>query len=303
MRAKIIGRVGLIAWLVVLVIPVISKGHFYPEVAQKRLELVMRQIGHEVLLSMEDCTSRVLPIQSNGNQFTISFEREFAFDPDDIISIVQREMTQQKIASNYFIEVIQCASKDVVHSYEVGNPGFNACKGRVLPPDCYDVVITLLDNSDTDGAIASKAQDGKPTDPFAQTGNTELLKSPFLVVSSLLLLGLLFYQVRRKKNPLTDPDLITIGASQFDKKNMELSIDNKKVELSNKEAALLTLLHSAANTPVNRELILNRVWGDQGHYIGRTLDVFISKLRKKLEADESVKIVNIRGVGYKLVMD
>jgi DNA-binding response OmpR family regulator len=48
---------------------------------------------------------------------------------------------------------------------------------------------------------------------------------------------------------------------------------------------------------------LNKVWGDEGDYIGRTLDVFISKLRKKLEADSSIKIVNIRGVGYKLVMD
>jgi len=47
---------------------------------------------------------------------------------------------------------------------------------------------------------------------------------------------------------------------------------------------------------------LANVWGDQGDYVGRTLDVFISKLRKKLEADTNVRIVNIRGVGYKLVL-
>jgi DNA-binding response OmpR family regulator len=55
--------------------------------------------------------------------------------------------------------------------------------------------------------------------------------------------------------------------------------------------------------PVERDEILNKVWGDDGDYVGRTLDVFISKLRKKLEADACVKIVNIRGVGYKLVVD
>jgi DNA-binding response OmpR family regulator len=66
---------------------------------------------------------------------------------------------------------------------------------------------------------------------------------------------------------------------------------------------LLLLLHESANTTVAREVILNRVWGDNGNYVGRTLDVFISKLRKKLEADSGVKIVNTRGVGYKLLID
>ena len=54
---------------------------------------------------------------------------------------------------------------------------------------------------------------------------------------------------------------------------------------------------------MEREVLLNKVWGDQGDYVGRTLDVFISKLRKKLEADPHVKIVSIRGVGYKMVID
>ena len=54
---------------------------------------------------------------------------------------------------------------------------------------------------------------------------------------------------------------------------------------------------------MERDVILNMVWGDEGDYIGRTVDVFISKLRKKLEFDSKVKIVNVRGVGYKLVMD
>ena len=53
---------------------------------------------------------------------------------------------------------------------------------------------------------------------------------------------------------------------------------------------------------LEREVILKTVWGDDGDYIGRTLDVFISKLRKKLEANTNLKIVNIRGVGYKLVI-
>jgi DNA-binding response OmpR family regulator len=53
---------------------------------------------------------------------------------------------------------------------------------------------------------------------------------------------------------------------------------------------------------IEREKILNVVWGDEGDYVGRTLDVFISKLRKKFSGDENVKIINVRGVGYKLML-
>ena len=66
---------------------------------------------------------------------------------------------------------------------------------------------------------------------------------------------------------------------------------------------MLLLLYHAVNTTVEREVILKDIWADDGDYIGRTLDVFISKLRKKLEDDTNVKIVNIRGIGYKLVLN
>lgn len=64
---------------------------------------------------------------------------------------------------------------------------------------------------------------------------------------------------------------------------------------------MLLLLHANVNQTIERVEILNIVWGDEGDYIGRTLDVFISKRRKKLEGDTNLQIVNIRGVGYKLV--
>lgn len=97
--------------------------------------------------------------------------------------------------------------------------------------------------------------------------------------------------------------MISLGEYHFDKRNTELLIEQQRIELTSKEADLLLLLYNAANTTVERDVILNMVWGDEGDYVGRTLDVFISKLRKKLEFDSKVKIVNIRGVGYKLVMD
>jgi len=66
---------------------------------------------------------------------------------------------------------------------------------------------------------------------------------------------------------------------------------------------LLSLLYASVNETVNKETLLNKVWGDEGDYVGRTLDVYISKLRKKLESDTSIKLKNIRGVGYKLIVE
>ena len=111
---------------------------------------------------------------------------------------------------------------------------------------------------------------------------------------------------KRKKKSVShseNPNLVSLGKYHFDKLNAELIIEEQRIELTSKEADLLMLLYDTVNTTVEREVLLNRVWGDEGDYIGRTLDVFISKLRKKLEFDTQVKIVNVRGVGYKLVMD
>ena len=84
---------------------------------------------------------------------------------------------------------------------------------------------------------------------------------------------------------------------------MNLFYKEKSEELSSKEASLLDLLYVNLNQTVSREHILQVVWGDEGDYLGRTLDVFISKLRKKLDADSNLKIVNIRGIGYRMVLN
>ena len=103
---------------------------------------------------------------------------------------------------------------------------------------------------------------------------------------------------RRAKNQNT----IVMGRFSFNPIEQSLTLEKTTIELSNKESELLKLLYSRVNETVERDEILNVVWGDEGDYIGRTLDVFISKLRKKLLADDTVKILNSRGVGYKLVI-
>ena len=264
-------------------------------VTEKQVEVAMRLIGHEVLLCMGDETSRVLPIErlnqhDQNMSYRISFELEFGFDPADIVSIVEEVMTATAIATHYLVEIEHQSTKEVVHAFEIksDNSDITACQGRILPEDRYSLVVTLFDRI-------------SPEQHVAGLNGANFWKSTITVVLILFLIGLGgFFLIRSNRVP--DPNLAIIGASQFDKKNKQLVFEDQSIPLSHKESELLALLLSSANTPIKREVLLHEVWGDDGDYVGRTLDVFISKLRKKLEADAMVKIVNIRGVGYKLVV-
>jgi len=108
---------------------------------------------------------------------------------------------------------------------------------------------------------------------------------------------------KMKINVPIDKNKMKLGASLYEPKKRVLIHQKKTIELTSKENELLSLLNEFANETVTKETILHKVWGDEGHYVGRTLDVTISKLRKKLEHDASIQIKNIRGVGYRLIIE
>ncbi len=268
--------------------------------SESHFNVSMRMIGHEVLLSSGDSTSRVLPVQKIVDKYKIQFASEFAFDPDSLGKTIDRVVSEKQIAENYIVEVVHCETNEIVYSYEIGNVDQNMvpCKGRYQEKGCYAILFTIMDEvqpTETTG-----------TTNFFKASLVGILNSPLnfsIAIIIFLMLGTFTYFWKKKTQNKQNTDLISIGAYKFDLRNMELLFKKERVELTNKEVDLLYLLYTSANTTVERELILKNVWGDEGHYIGRTLDVFISKLRKKLEADSNVKIINIRGVGYKLILN
>lgn len=264
---------------------------------QKQMEVSLRMIGHQVLLKAFDSTSRVLPIEKIDGRYCIQFESEFSFNPDDLISTINAALEDKSTVKGYIVEVENCASGKVVYSFEMGDlntPLVAPCRGRDQPKNCYRIFLSLKESP------RSEEQAVVSTASKSNTGLYLMLLSSVLLV--LIIWWLIVRQIRSKASSI-NPHAIAIGAFQFDPRKGTLYMAKLEIELSSKEADLLLLLHASSNTTVAREIILNRVWGDEGDYVGRTLDVFISKLRKKLEADESVKIVNVRGVGYKLVLD
>ncbi len=95
----------------------------------------------------------------------------------------------------------------------------------------------------------------------------------------------------------------TIGSFEFEFENYQLKKENKEITLTEREAALLKLFLDNVNTVLKREKILTSLWGNDDYFSGRSLDVFISRLRKILKEETSVKIENIPRVGFKMVIE
>ncbi len=256
------------------------------EVSKDRIEVVMRQVGHEILLQSKDSTSLVKPILFEDDKYRIQFESNFGFQSETFIEAVDSILKKAHLEDSYLVQIEKCESKEVVYSYEVDilspipfSDGV-ACKTRPQPKDCYEVVIQFLKS---------------------EKKNNSLLV--FLIIGFVFfILGITVFK-KRKSQQVLDKDKIRLGEYLYDSRKMVLIRQEKTIELTSKENELLSLLYNSANETVNKETILNKVWGDEGDYVGRTLDVYVSKLRKKLENDSTIELKNVRGVGYKLIVE
>ncbi len=106
-------------------------------------------------------------------------------------------------------------------------------------------------------------------------------------------------RVRGKK--YKENAMYKIGRFQFDTKKQVLSIDGNQTKLTTKESELLGLLCAHRNEILLRDYALKTVWSDDNYFNARSMDVYITKLRKHLKADEDIEIINIHGKGYKLI--
>lgn len=261
----------------------------------QHIEVVVRMIGDEFLLQLGDSTSRIMPIENDNGRYLIQFEHELSFEPEILSMAAIKVVEQANMPKSFIIETEKCSTNEVVHSFEISSKKDDSmipCRSRPLPKDCYKVYFTIL----LDGS--------KPMPiPVKEKVASADFSSIYFIGFGVLLMVIIWYWLKPKNKLVVHAEWIQLGEYHFDKKGMKLICKGKSEELSSKEASLLELLYANINETVNREHILQVVWGDEGDYLGRTLDVFISKLRKKLEADPNLKIVNIRGVGYRMVLN
>ena len=131
-------------------------------------------------------------------------------------------------------------------------------------------------------------------------GGDDFIAKPFSTTELSLRIYALLRRTGSSKVNSEQPDLIAFGNFTFDYPNRLLCSPSGEVNLTKKEAEVLRMLARNVNNVVKREAVLTNVWGENDYFMGRSMDVYIARLRKKLQEDQRVSIVNIHRMGFKL---
>ena len=156
--------------------------------------------------------------------------------------------------------------------------------------------IRAIDDSIPIIFLTAKSQTQDVVEGFTIGGN-DYLKKPFSMEELIVRINNLLQRTSIQQTS----EIITIGAYTFDFPKQQLYFENESQQLTHREAHLLFHLIKNKNQVLDRSIILNKLWGNDDFFSARSMDVFITKLRKKLQKDPSIQILNVRGFGYKLV--
>lgn len=251
----------------------------------ERVKISLREVGNQLLLSNQDSTSLILPITSpEPLKYRLTFQKELSFEPNHLVSIVKTNFKKSILPEHYRVEVIQCVDYEVAYSYEMSideESTIIPCLSRSLPKGCYMVEVRFI------------------REEVPNFTNQMILI--VAILCCLMVLGSVIYKRRQASmdNSVTE-NAIKIGSFQFYAGQNKLIKEAVEINLSKKECELLEIFVSKPNEVIKRDELTKRVWEDNGVFVGRSLDTYISKLRKKLKDDESIKLTNVHGVGYKL---
>jgi DNA-binding response OmpR family regulator len=130
-------------------------------------------------------------------------------------------------------------------------------------------------------------------------GADDYITKPFSMEELTFRIEAILRRVRGKRN--RESNIYHVGRFTFDTQKQLLSVDGESVKLTTKESELLSLLCAHANEILQRDFALKTIWIDDNYFNARSMDVYITKLRKHLKADPTIEIINIHGKGYKLI--
>jgi len=257
------------------------------EIPEKHIEVVLRELGHQLLLTAKDSSSRVMPVKKlNDHTYQISFQNDLGFISDTLINLIQRTFQKNALAKDYIVNLRNCKQNETVFAFEINSHtgDLTPCRGRTLAIGCYVVEIELLKNT-----------------RFNFFWLTLLIIPLFFVwfyVKNKL------RQNEEKESIIKNNDYIQLGNFKFYADNNVLKTKNNDITLSEKETKALKIFAENINQIVEREKLMKEIWEDEGIVvISRNVDVLVSKLRKKLSDDNSIKFINVPGRGYKFIIE
>lgn len=273
--------------IIVILISAVAFNNKKKEIPEKHVEVVLRDLGHQLLLTAKDSSSRVLPVKKlNENTYQLSFKNDFGFISDTLINLVQRTFQKNALANDYIVNLRNCKENETVFAFEINSQtgDLAPCRGRTLEVGCYVIEIEFLKQTQFNF---------------------------FWLLLLIVPLGLIGFYVkdrfRKKEEPalITDNnDYIQLGNFRFYTANNVLKAEHKTISLSEKETKALKIFAENIDQVVEREKLMKEIWEDEGIVvISRNVDVLVSKLRKKFGDDNSFKFINVHGRGYKFIIE
>ena len=200
---------------------------------------------------------------------------------------------------------------DVTHCPD-GNSGFESFKKEDFDICILDIMMPKMDgfelateirkiNTDIPIIFLSAKTLKEDRIKGLRLGADDYLVKPFSIEE--LILKIEIFLKRSQKNNAVKKSFYEIGKYQFDIKNFILFNETEKISLTQREAELLKLFLDNKNSVLKREQILTSLWGTDDYFMGRSLDVFISRLRKILVNERGISIENLHGIGFRFTIE
>lgn len=184
------------------------------------------------------------------------------------------------------------------------NSSFDLCVFDIMLPgiDGFEIVEAIRKRNEEIPIIFLSAKTLKEDRiKGLKLGADDYLIKPYSIEE--LILKIEIFLNRSQKNTTTNLQIYTIGTFSFEPENYLLFNSKEKITLTDREAALLKLFLDNVNNVLKREKILTSLWGNDDYFSGRSLDVYVSRLRKFFKDETHVRIENIPRVGFKLIID
>ena len=257
----------------------------------QQANLALRRTAHHLLREAGDTTSRIPAVQQ-VDATTFQIRLNHALDYKKLPALLQQSLALYTLDDPYDVAVLDCAAGTVQLGYTVTDltrQNDVPCVGRDQQTGCYIIRVSFTGREPKNG----------PNTPWV------VWAAGFALVGGAYIIWQKSRRTTRSGLPI-DParaesvPLIQAGTLTFDALNQTIEVAGQPYPLTYREAKLLHLFLRHPNQLLSRDFILKSVWEDEGITVGRSVDVFVSRLRKHLQPDPGLHIIAVHGVGYRL---